>query len=55
MNYMSMLTLSNQEVGKYSSIVGVVFDPIHDIAFAPNMGRYDYAKSSLPLTGHSTH
>lgn len=22
------------------SIVGVVFDPVHDVAFAPNLGRW---------------
>ena len=27
---------------KIHSIVGSVFDPIHDVAFAPNLGRYHY-------------
>ena len=25
---------------KIHSIVGIVFDPVHDVAFAPNLGRY---------------
>ena len=28
---------------KIHSIVGIVYDPVHDVAFAPNLGRYiDY-------------
>ena len=25
---------------KVHSIVGIVYDPVHDVAFAPNLGRY---------------
>ena len=29
------------------SIVGVVFDPVHDVAFAPNLGRYVGSSMSI--------
>ena len=32
---------------KIQSIVGIVFDPVHDVAFAPNLGRYMYESACV--------
>ena len=34
---------TNRKWHKLQNILGIVHDPVHDVAFAPNPGRYVYS------------
>ena len=38
---------------KIHSVVGIVYDPVHDVAFAPNLGRYTHCPSGSLMTSLS--